>query len=427
MLGPKEVEKLHHLMPELCYLHPLPASVWKQVVWVPSVLHRLTGLLLAEELRLTINRDARIGMEFLPGSVNVSSVWRPIVLRNTLSKCSPPLEDPRLLPHCFRPQTNSNQTSLKKNDSFDPDDDLVWNTELTLSSDKDDSALATSHSEMLNGSDPANNFATWSEETRNLRFDNSSTSAVFGPSPGQVLEALTTARSNDGYDLERLETIGDSILKLVISVCVFGGIGANSIDEGLLTELRTLQINNQHLFQLGLKKNLGRIMSAQGFDIGLCFLPPCFLPIEKTGNGQKDLRRYQMVATKNIADSIEALIGLYLLATGTKGALTVMNWLGLKTLPEIDQDGYIHGLNEINGFPIIRLPEPCNGVDDFALERLFAGLESFEKRLDYTFKDKRLLIEALTHPSYNHATNNPNRLTSSYQRLEFLGDAVLGK
>ncbi|MEA3456846.1 MAG: ribonuclease III [Campylobacterota bacterium] len=40
-----------------------------------------------------------------------------------------------------------------------------------------------------------------------------------------------------------------------------------------------------------------------------------------------------------------------------------------------------------------------------------------EKRLDYTFENKQLIIEALTHKSYKKPYNN--------ERLEFLGDAVL--
>ncbi|CAA6603238.1 RNase III [Rhodospirillaceae bacterium LM-1] len=43
-----------------------------------------------------------------------------------------------------------------------------------------------------------------------------------------------------------------------------------------------------------------------------------------------------------------------------------------------------------------------------------------EKRLGYHFKNTRLLTEALTHPSASSA------LSPSYQRLEFLGDRVLG-
>ena len=44
-------------------------------------------------------------------------------------------------------------------------------------------------------------------------------------------------------------------------------------------------------------------------------------------------------------------------------------------------------------------------------------IEKLEKSLDYQFKNKNLIIEALTHKSYKKPYNN--------ERLEFLGDAVL--
>ena len=45
------------------------------------------------------------------------------------------------------------------------------------------------------------------------------------------------------------------------------------------------------------------------------------------------------------------------------------------------------------------------------------NLEILENILGYTFKDKKLIIEALTHKSYKQPYDN--------ERLEFLGDAVL--
>jgi ribonuclease-3 len=48
----------------------------------------------------------------------------------------------------------------------------------------------------------------------------------------------------------------------------------------------------------------------------------------------------------------------------------------------------------------------------------------FEKRLHYTFKNKSLLRKALTHSSYANEVKDKN--TESNERLEFLGDAVLG-
>jgi len=45
------------------------------------------------------------------------------------------------------------------------------------------------------------------------------------------------------------------------------------------------------------------------------------------------------------------------------------------------------------------------------------SIETLEKKLGYEFKDKKLIIEALTHKSYKQPYDN--------ERLEFLGDAVL--
>lgn len=45
------------------------------------------------------------------------------------------------------------------------------------------------------------------------------------------------------------------------------------------------------------------------------------------------------------------------------------------------------------------------------------NLQALQERLGYTFQNKELLIEALTHKSYKQPYNN--------ERLEFLGDAVL--
>ncbi|MBQ7876351.1 MAG: ribonuclease III [Clostridia bacterium] len=47
-------------------------------------------------------------------------------------------------------------------------------------------------------------------------------------------------------------------------------------------------------------------------------------------------------------------------------------------------------------------------------------IKEFEKKLGYEFKDKNLIETALTHTSYAN-----ERGVESYERLEFLGDAVL--
>lgn len=51
-------------------------------------------------------------------------------------------------------------------------------------------------------------------------------------------------------------------------------------------------------------------------------------------------------------------------------------------------------------------------------------LSEFEQKLGYTFRDKELLKNALTHSSY--ANEHRREGSSSNERLEFLGDAILG-
>lgn len=442
-------------MPEFCYVHPMPCSVWKQAAWIPAVIHRLTGMLVAEELRVRISRETNIGVEFLPISAHVESVWRPLQMRQSRSSDSETAfasVDPRLLLH----STNL-PVEIGGPDLLDREIDLVWYVEcsesdLLSSSDADCEPMELSTDDCGpnncsiedNPPDRMSQAPSLREGTLNLCFDAPAPSdlSLYGPSPGLVLEALTLARSRDGYDLERLETIGDSILKLAVTIYAYGQTAAWQCDEGRLSQMRMQQICNKRLYHAGVAKGVGQLIAGQAFDLMCGFLPPAFKTPEPSVSGEMNNRIYQSVSSKNIADSIEALIGVYLLSTGIKGncsisvvevvvyfitvlylgSLILMNWLGLKTTPSTTSQ-----VNDINGFPLLlpSIPPPVSGSDEErAIKHLYDvyGLESFERRLCYTFKNKSLLIEALTHASYYL-----NRVTGCYQRLEFIGDAVLGK
>ena len=43
---------------------------------------------------------------------------------------------------------------------------------------------------------------------------------------------------------------------------------------------------------------------------------------------------------------------------------------------------------------------------------------NLEKKINYKFKDRKLLVKSLTHKSYDKINNN--------EKIEFLGDRVLG-
>ena len=49
-------------------------------------------------------------------------------------------------------------------------------------------------------------------------------------------------------------------------------------------------------------------------------------------------------------------------------------------------------------------------------------LKSLEKKLNYTFNDKQLLLNAITHKTYAFEAKKP---LDYNERLEFLGDSIL--
>ena len=100
-----------------------------------------------------------------------------------------------------------------------------------------------------------------------------------GPSPSIILQALTMSNANDGINLERLETIGDSFLKYAITTYLY--CTYENVNEGKLSYLRSKQVSNLNLYRLGRRKILGESMIATKFEPHDNWLPPCyFVPRE---------------------------------------------------------------------------------------------------------------------------------------------------
>lgn len=95
-----------------------------------------------------------------------------------------------------------------------------------------------------------------------------------GPSPSIILQALTMSNANDGINLERLETIGDSFLKYAITTYLY--ITYENVHEGKLSHLRSKQVANLNLYRLGRRKILGECMIATKFEPHDNWLPPCY-------------------------------------------------------------------------------------------------------------------------------------------------------
>lgn len=95
-----------------------------------------------------------------------------------------------------------------------------------------------------------------------------------GPSPSIILQALTMSNANDGINLERLETIGDSFLKYAITTYLY--CTYEDVHEGKLSHLRSKQVSNLNLYRLGRKKVFGESMIATKFEPHDNWLPPCY-------------------------------------------------------------------------------------------------------------------------------------------------------
>lgn len=57
----ENLEQKQILVPELCTIHPFPASLWRAAVCLPCILYRVNALLLADEIRRQVSYDMALG------------------------------------------------------------------------------------------------------------------------------------------------------------------------------------------------------------------------------------------------------------------------------------------------------------------------------------------------------------------------------
>ncbi|KAJ6891882.1 hypothetical protein NC651_025165 [Populus alba x Populus x berolinensis] len=219
----------------------------------------------------------------------------------------------------------------------------------------------------------------------------------------KVLEAITTKKCQEKFHLESLETLGDSFLKYAASQQLFKLY--QNHHEGLLSKKKEKIISNAALCRRGCDRKLpvGFIRN-EVFDPKLWMVPgdKCgsdLLSEELLSESRKIyVRGRRKVGSKRVADVVEALIGAYLSTGGEVLALFFMDWIGIKV-----------------DFMIV----PNERHFQLQAEK-FVDVRYLESLLNYSFRDPSLLVEALTHGSYMLP-----EIPSCYQRLEFLGDAVL--
>ena len=100
---------------------------------------------------------------------------------------------------------------------------------------------------------------------------NEQTSNKFLICPTTLLTALTTKSAIDAVNLERLEYIGDSFLKLVTCCVLFHTYQDASVGE--LDILKNQMVSNKNLYRISKGKHLLEYVFADNFLPGISFLP----------------------------------------------------------------------------------------------------------------------------------------------------------
>ncbi|XP_047178314.1 endoribonuclease Dicer homolog 2-like [Vigna umbellata] len=219
----------------------------------------------------------------------------------------------------------------------------------------------------------------------------------------KVFEAITAKGCQEAYNYENLETLGDSFLKYAVSQQLFKT--RQNDREGTLSKLKEEVISNVALRKFASDKNLPGFIRMEAFDPKKWIIPgdkSKSLLLEEGlvcgGRTSMYVGRKRKIELKKVADVVEALIGAFISTEDEESALSFINWLGI----EVDTN--------------IKPYERHLSIDPENLVKV----KDLESVLNYKFKDPYLLVEALTHGSYKGP-----EIRTCYERLEFLGDAVL--
>ncbi|KAK4369861.1 hypothetical protein RND71_009336 [Anisodus tanguticus] len=233
-----------------------------------------------------------------------------------------------------------------------------------------------------------------------------------------VLEALTTEKCNEPFSLERLEVLGDAFLKFAVGRHLF--LSHDAFDEGQLTRKRSNIVNNSNLYMVAVRNNLQAYIRDQSFEPNHFYVVgrPCPVICNKrteknihglcssgTDGATTEVRCskcHHWLHKKAIADIVEALVGAFVVDSGFKAAIAFLKWIGIHT-----------------DFKESQLKSICSASKVFMRLADEIDVPGIENLLGYSFVHKGLLIQAFIHPSYN------NHGGGCFQRLEFLGDAVL--
>ncbi|GAA50766.1 dicer-like protein 1 [Clonorchis sinensis] len=353
-----------------CFVHPLPAWLWFSLTLIPPILYQTNRALLSAEFCV------KLAQFVTPSATNCWSVVSPLTV---------------LVP-----------------DRLDAPNGMLRQLYHSTVNDKQAEASNTGQN--------------WDKKVATKL----PTSYPI-PGPTELLKATTLLGAADSVNLERLEFIGDSLLQLITTLQVYQNSSLQA-DEQQLTNKRSVLVSNANLYSIVVREQWYRYCTTRPFDIRDLFIPPCYT-LKSQYQEPDDPRIYVKLTDKSLADMIEALLGCFLQCIGIRGACGLLQRFGISFMDCIN-DTFNSSASMWRCFfqdavcltnQLSKLTIGSARGDEATKAELDAGISILQGRLGYVFKNQALLHEARTHSSYSSL-----KPTVCYQRLEFLGDAVLG-
>ena len=210
-----------------------------------------------------------------------------------------------------------------------------------------------------------------------------------------ILLALTPSAVDGEENYQRLEFLGDCILKFITSLHLMAT--HLRMPEGMLTGKKSKLVSNGYLARAALAKGLDEFILYKRFT-GAKWKPRYVSQVLAITNPPAK----QEKSSKLIADVIESLIGASYVVGGFSKAFACVKAL----LPLEDW---------------MPIPQANDTLYNAAPEQdSVMGVIPVENLVGHIFNNKAMLLEALTHPTFRGLNTH-----CSYEREEFLGDAVL--
>uniref|UniRef100_A0A3N7G640 Uncharacterized protein n=1 Tax=Populus trichocarpa TaxID=3694 RepID=A0A3N7G640_POPTR len=219
-----------------------------------------------------------------------------------------------------------------------------------------------------------------------------------------ILEAITTLRCCESFSMERLELLGDSVLKYAVSCHLF--LKYPNKHEGQLSSWRSGAVCNSTLHKLGTDCKVQGYILDSAFDPRRWAAPgqksvrtpaPCKcgvdtleVPLDRKFQTESAIVKvgkpcdsgHRWMGSKTISDCVESVIGAYYVSGGLIAAIHVMKWFGINA--ELDPSLISEAITSAS------LRSYIPKEDE---------IKSLESKLGYTFGVKFVLQEAMTHAS----------------------------